>query len=163
MTRRTAWVGCGRGRGDDHLEGEAGAHAPNAGDGNDLLCGRTGADRLDGEGTDDLLEGGRGKDRLAGGPGDDDTLNGDIDADRSYGGAGGDRLTAVDGRRDTVDCGLGRGAAIADREVACEDAKRATRGSRPREFLLLDLTPPNESLDSPLPGWVWKTRRVVRV
>ena len=44
-----------------------------------------------------------------------DTLNGGIGSDRLVGQGGNDRLTAVDGRRNSDDCGPGRDIAFVDR------------------------------------------------
>jgi Ca2+-binding RTX toxin-like protein len=100
--------------GDDRLEGSSQADSLFGDAGNDELFGRGGDDRLEGADGNDVLEGGRGRDLLLGGPGAD-TLTGGFGADRLRGGDGPDVLLAVDGRRDSVDCGAGCDRAEVDR------------------------------------------------
>ena len=61
----------------------------------DRMLGYAGDDWLRGMGGDDILDGGRGKDNVAGGPGDD-------------------RISARDGARDRIYCGLGDDRVTAD-------------------------------------------------
>jgi hypothetical protein len=75
--------------------------------GNDVLTGGRGNDRLVGSGGDDELSGGQGNDELIGGKGDD-KLTGGRGRNGFSGGSGNDTIHAVNGRRDTVDCGKGR-------------------------------------------------------
>ncbi len=97
--------------GDDRLIGGNGSDQLDGGTGNDILFGEAGADRLDGGSFDDFLDGGSGQDTLRGG-------------------SGGDRIHAVDGERDTIDCGLGRDIVRADPidfvDRNCEDVTRVT-------------------------------------
>ncbi len=97
--------------GDDRLIGGSGSDQLDGGSGTDILFGEAGADRLDGGSFDDFLDGGSGQDTLRGGSGDD-------------------RIHAVDGERDTIDCGLGRDIVRADPidfvDRNCEDVTRVT-------------------------------------
>ena len=67
--------------------------------------GGAGPDRIDGRAGADRLFGGAGNDRITGGPGRDV-----ID-----GGAGNDRILARDKARDSIRCGAGRDAVVADK------------------------------------------------
>jgi hypothetical protein len=86
--------------------------------GPDVLRGTERSDKLYGKGGNDRLHGLAGNDVLVGGPGRDL-----LDA-----GPGSDRLISRDGVRDTVRCGLGRDAAVADArdrvEKTCESVLR---------------------------------------
>ena len=94
------------GAGADRLVGERGADTLTGGPGRDRLLGGPGADRLNGGAGADTLIGGAGGDRLVGGAG----------ADRLIGGEGEDHITARDGEVDTISCGGGEDAAVADAE-----------------------------------------------
>jgi Tol biopolymer transport system component len=86
------------------------------GNGNDVLSGGAGNDKLTGGAGNDTLDGGKGNDQLTGGKG----------VDKLVGGAGADKLNAVDGKKDTVDCGAGKDAVTADRADklrGCESVK----------------------------------------
>ncbi|MBA3328514.1 MAG: hypothetical protein H0T43_09460 [Solirubrobacterales bacterium] len=74
-----------------------------------------------------MLQGGRGRDTLNGNAGDD-LIVGGFDTDRLSGGPGRDRLIALDGTRDTVDCGSGRDAAVVDRHDRVRSCERIDRG-----------------------------------
>jgi subtilisin family serine protease len=91
------------------------------------LTGTAFADILNGFGGNDILRGGKGNDVLNGGSGND-TLTGGSGLDRLFGGAGNDAIHALDGQRDTIDCGAGRDIVFADRldRVAknCETVRR---------------------------------------
>jgi Ca2+-binding RTX toxin-like protein len=91
------------GRGDDKLYGDDGP--PGNDDGDDKVYGGPGADIFTENGGDDLLVGGGGNDtiwangdKLASNPGED-TIKG---------GRGNDLINAVDGFKDTIDCGSGK-------------------------------------------------------
>lgn len=86
------------GPGDDFLDGGMGNDVLRGGPGNDDLVGRSG---------NDLLEGGTGGDRLVGGTG----------LDRLRGGPGVDAISALDGRADVVDGGVGNDVASLDRAL----------------------------------------------
>jgi hypothetical protein len=77
-------------KGDDRLRGT---------DASERLLGRAGSDRISGGAGADCAIGGRGPDRISGGPG----------RDRLRGQGGADRIDANDGKRDRVDCGVGKG------------------------------------------------------
>jgi hypothetical protein len=51
-----------------------------------------------------------------------------LDADRLSGGAGNDRVTAVDGKRDAVDCGPGRDTAVVDSHDRVRGCEHVLRG-----------------------------------
>ncbi len=56
-----------------------------------------------------------------------DRIDGGFGTDRFSGGAGNDRIIAVDGRRETVNCGPGRDRVFADdseRLIGCEIVER---------------------------------------
>jgi hypothetical protein len=86
--------------------GESGADTLTGGPGGDRLLGGAGVDRLNGGAGADTLIGGSGGDRLVGGAG----------ADRLIGGEGDDHITARDGEVDSVSCGGGDDAVVADAE-----------------------------------------------
>jgi Ca2+-binding RTX toxin-like protein len=92
-----------------------------------VLIGLGGADCLTGGAGNDTLAAGAGNDTLAGDAGDD-TLRGDSGTDRFAGGAGNDTINSRDGRRETVDCGIGRRDRVTadrvDRLVGCETVRR---------------------------------------
>lgn len=93
--------------GNDHIHG---------GGGNDIIFGKAGSDVLAGDLGHDSLFGGSAPDRLNGGSGndtlyDDDTRPGDV----LMGKDGNDVLYSIDGRRDTIDCGVGFDIAFVDR------------------------------------------------
>jgi Ca2+-binding RTX toxin-like protein len=120
-------------QGDDTLFGDqCGAtrrpvFAAAADDGNDQLTGAEGNDTLYGGGGRDVLDGGPGADKLFGGNGND-KLNGGSGSNKFSGGAGDDRINAVNGRRDTIDCGAGKRDRVVadkrDRIKRCEKKKR---------------------------------------
>lgn len=112
--------------GDDCLEGGAGNDVLDGGDGNDRLAGSAGRDRLIGGRGDDKLTGGKGNDRLSGGPGND-TLAPGAGHDAIDAGAGNDTINAVDGVRETVECGPGRDTVRADRRDRLEHCEKVTR------------------------------------
>ena len=85
------------GRGDDEIDGFAGADLLRLGRGDDVGYGSGGRDRLFGEAGDDILEGGAGRDRLIGGRGAD-VLEGGRGDDSVNGGAGADALEGGKGR-----------------------------------------------------------------
>lgn len=99
-------------------------------DGEDRILGRNGDDRLYGQRGGDTLFGGSGRDRLVGGLGDD-TLTGGAGNDLVRAGAGNDRIDVRDGRQDSVACGAGRDAVVADVKdraaLDCEAVRRLTR------------------------------------
>lgn len=79
--------------------------------GNDRMSGGYGDDMMSGEAGNDDVSGGRGNDRLYGGPGED-VLGYDIAPPESE--AGDDYVDAVDGERDTINCGDGSDTVDAD-------------------------------------------------
>ena len=95
--------------------------------GPDALMGTAFADVLRGLGGNDRLNGRGGADKLYGGRGND-TLTGGVGLDLLDAGPGNDRVLARDRIRDTIQCGPGRDAVVADRidKVArdCETVKR---------------------------------------
>jgi hypothetical protein len=111
---------------DDCLEGGAGDDVLDGGAGNDRLAGSSGKDRLLGGKGDDRLTAGKGNDRLDGGPGND-TLSPGAGKDTIIGGSGNDTINAVDGVRETVDCGLGKDTVRADRRDRLKHCERVTR------------------------------------
>lgn len=110
----------------DRLDGKAGADALSGDAGADCLFGGTGTDWLAGGAGDDVLHGGAGDDQLRGGAGAD-RLFGEGGADVLLGGAGADRIAAVDGKRDTIDCGAGRDTATVDRIDKVRNCEKVTR------------------------------------
>lgn len=117
------------GLGDDTAEGDAGVDdidglggddTLDGGHGDDDVSGGDGADQVTGGQGDDRLRGGRGRDRVVGGRGHD----------RLLGGPGRDSIYAVDGVRDTIDCGQGNDTAFVDhRDIVrrCEHVVRQRR------------------------------------
>jgi Ca2+-binding RTX toxin-like protein len=104
--------------GNDTLDGLGGADCLSGALGEDRLIGDDGNDVLDGGPGNDSLRGGSGSDRISGGSGND-RIDGGSGPDRIHGDAGNDSISAIDGRRDTIDCGPGR-----------HDVVRADRGDR---------------------------------
>ena len=120
------------GAGNDVLRGTVAGDWLEGADGNDTLEGFSGDDCELGEGGNDHLEGGPGNDTLDGGDGAD-TLDGGPGVDRISGGAGNDRISAIDGKRDTIDCGAGRDTARVDRGdrvKGCEKVLRAKKTTK---------------------------------
>ena len=115
------------GDGNDVVRGGAGSDRLVGGGGRDKLDGGAGHDRLDGGAGRDKLTGGAGNDRLTGGGGND-TLAGGAGRNRYAGGAGNDEVSAVNGKRDRVDCGAGRRDSARvdrrDRVKGCERVRR---------------------------------------
>jgi uncharacterized delta-60 repeat protein len=115
------------GQGNDVIRGGAGSDRLVGGGGNDRLAGGAGGDRMDGGAGRDRLSGGAGNDRLTGGAGND-TLAGGAGTNRYSGGAGNDKVSAVNRKRDRVDCGAGRrDSAVVDRRdrvKRCEKVRR---------------------------------------
>jgi Ca2+-binding RTX toxin-like protein len=102
---------------DDTLTGSAGNDILSGGPGDDLLLGDAGNDRLLGGAGGDELDGDVGKDWLIGGPA----------RDRFFGFVGRDRIDAVDGVKETVDCGTDDDFArvdLRDRIQFCEGRAR---------------------------------------
>jgi hypothetical protein len=114
------------GGGDDCLEGGAGADVLDGGDGNDHLAGGTGKDRLAGGTGNDSLKGSQGNDRLSGGPGND-TISPGSGRDSIDAGSGNDTINAVDGVRETVECGRGLDRVRADRRDRLRHCEKITR------------------------------------
>lgn len=121
-------------RNDDCLFGGAGSDRLIGGPDDDHLLGDdsetgvAGNDRLLGNGGSDLLVGGPGNDRIRGGAGNDRLAAG-LGRNRLRGGSGNDRLTAVNGKRDRLNCGAGRDRARADSVDlvrGCERVRRTT-------------------------------------
>jgi RTX calcium-binding nonapeptide repeat (4 copies)/Thrombospondin type 3 repeat len=111
--------------GPDKLTGGAKADVLRGLAGNDILRGLGGNDSLFGGVGNDRLFGGAGNDRLVGGPGND-FLDGGPGKDTYDAGGGNDTLKSKDGVRETVVCGAGRDAVIADpsdRLQGCEVRK----------------------------------------
>jgi Ca2+-binding RTX toxin-like protein len=98
----------------------------------DLLIGLAGADCLTGGAGNDRLLGDEGNDVLDGGLGND-TLEGGSGIDRMLGGSGNDRIRAVDGKRDTIDCGPGRDTARVDRGDRVKRCERVIRAKKKRK------------------------------
>ena len=113
--------------GADTVRGLAGADCLNGGgesdklfggDGNDTLTGAAGADRLVGGSGNDKLSGGTDADRLVGGGGKNQYAGGD----------GNDRIDAVNGNRETIDCGPGiRDRATVDKQDKVKRCERVRR------------------------------------
>ena len=102
---------------DDSLTGAGGNDVLSGGAGDDLLLGDAGNDRLLGGAGRDELDGDLGNDSLTGGPG----------KDRFFGFIGRDRLDAVDGIRETINCGTDDDFArvdLRDRIQFCEHRTR---------------------------------------
>jgi Ca2+-binding RTX toxin-like protein len=112
--------------GDDCLEGGTGDDVLDGGDGNDRLAGSSGRDRLSGGTGDDKLTGGKGNDRLTGGPGKD-TISPGAGHDVVDAGSGDDSINAVDGVKETIDCGAGKDTVRADRRDRLKHCEKITR------------------------------------
>ena len=88
-----------------------------------VLCthtGTRGSDSLTGSGGFDIICGRAG----------DDTIDPGAGRDLVFGEAGADRVTARDGRRDTIRCGRGRDSVVADRrDIVARDCERVSRSS----------------------------------
>jgi hypothetical protein len=110
----------------DRLDGKGGADALSGAAGADCLFGGNGADWLGGGDGDDVLHGGAGDDQLRGGAGAD-RLFGEGGADVLLGGAGADRISTVDRKRDTIDCGAGRDTATVDRIDKVRNCEKVIR------------------------------------
>jgi Ca2+-binding RTX toxin-like protein len=104
------------------------------------ITGGAGADVLTGGAGDDLLLGDAGNDRLLGGAGRDeldgdvgnDTLTGGPAKDLFFGFVGRDRIEAVDGVKETIDCGTDDDFArvdLRDRIQFCEHRTRVRSNS----------------------------------
>lgn len=117
------------------FNGGSGADRLTGGAKDDTLSGSAGNDVLSGGAGDDLLLGDAGNDRLLGGPGRDeldgdvgnDTLVGGPGKDSFFGFVGRDRIDAVDGVKETVDCGSDLDFArvdLRDRIQFCEHRTR---------------------------------------
>jgi hypothetical protein len=111
---------------DDCLEGGAGADVLDGGDGNDRIDGASGNDRLIGGKGDDKLTAGKGNDRLTGGAGND-TISPGAGRDTVDAGAGNDTNNAVDGVRETIECGPGKDTVRADRRDHLKHCEKITR------------------------------------
>jgi len=111
----------------DAISGGDGADALSGAAGDDCLSGGRGSDRLSGGDGADTIGGGDGNDRVNGGAGDD-VLRGDAGRDSISGGAGNDTIDAADGARDTMKCGPGHDAVVADRRDRVDrDCERVRR------------------------------------
>jgi Ca2+-binding RTX toxin-like protein len=117
------------------ITGGAGADTLTGGARDDTLSGSSGNDVLSGSAGDDLLLGDAGNDRLLGGAGGDeldgdlgnDALTGGPAKDRFFGFIGRDRIDAVDGVKETIDCGVDDDFArvdLRDRIQFCEHRTR---------------------------------------
>lgn len=133
----------------DTIRGTAAPDEINGKGGNDRLFGLGSGDRLDGKRGNDLLVGGLGPDRLFGGAGVDylkggpknDVLDGGAGSDRIIGGGGNDivfarggddRMNVRDSKQDTVSCGTGTDAVVADlKDRANSDCESVQRPSPP--------------------------------
>ena len=114
------------GAGADRLTGGADADTLTGAAGNDVLSGGAGDDLLLGDAGNDRLLGGAGRDELDGDLGND-SLTGGPAKDRFFGFVGRDRIDAVDGVKETIDCGMGRDSVKADKKDKlkhCEKVKR---------------------------------------
>jgi hypothetical protein len=111
---------------DDCLEGGAGDDVLDGGDGNDRLSGASGKDRLIGGKGDDKLTGGKGNDRLNGGAGND-ALSPGAGTDKVDAGSGNDTINAVDGVRETIECGAGKDTVRADKRDRLKHCEKVTR------------------------------------
>jgi Ca2+-binding RTX toxin-like protein len=102
---------------DDTLTGSAGNDVLSGGAGDDLLLGDVGNDKLLGGAGRDELDGDFGNDTLVGGPA----------RDRFFGFVGRDHIDAVDGVKETIDCGVDDDSArvdLRDRIQFCEHRTR---------------------------------------
>ena len=116
--------------GKDKICGKLGDDVINARGGNDIVFGD--ACQVPGKkpptvGGDDVLNGGPGKDELYGGPGKDE-IDGGGASNNLQGGKGNDTISARNRRRDTVNCGKGRGdAATVDNVDLLTGCEKVTR------------------------------------
>jgi Ca2+-binding RTX toxin-like protein len=101
------------GPGPDGFEGNSGSDLIHGGAGNDTLSGGSGDDQVYGEAGNDKVEGGSGADLVDGGPGSDQ-IYGDIASCSFLCPFDPDTIAAVDGERDSVDCGGGADTASVD-------------------------------------------------
>jgi Ca2+-binding RTX toxin-like protein len=101
------------GAGPDGFDGNAGNDVLRGGAGNDNLYGGSGDDQVYGEAGVDKVEGGSGADLVDGGPGTDQ-IYGDIASCSFLCPFDPDTIAAVDGEKDTVDCGGGADTARVD-------------------------------------------------
>ncbi len=118
--------------GQDILSGLEGTDCLDGGEDRDDLAGGRGADILFGGEGDDILSGGPGDDMLGGGPGDD-RLDGGPGRNTYSGDDGDDFIDAANGAVDTVACGRGTDAVLADASdsiLGCERVKRLRRAPR---------------------------------
>ena len=99
------------------VNGTAGANTLQGTSRNEVINGLGGNDRLFGRG---------GNDRLFGGPGND-LLDGGTGVDLFRGGTGNDIVRARDGKRETVDCGLGKDSATVDRIDVVRGCEKVSR------------------------------------
>ena len=108
--------------GDDRLVGSSRAEELNGNYGNDRISGGGGNDTLYGGAESDKLDGGPGKDRVFGDTSSCCTNNGN------------DVITVADGARDSVNCGGGADAVLADKVdiVAQDSLQRCERVRRKR-------------------------------
>jgi Ca2+-binding RTX toxin-like protein len=114
------------GAGADHLTGGAKDDSLTGAGGNDVLSGGAGDDLLLGDAGNDRLLGGAGGDELDGDLGND-SLTGGPAKDRFFGFIGRDRIDAVDGVKETIDCGTDDDFArvdLRDRIQFCEHRSR---------------------------------------
>jgi Ca2+-binding RTX toxin-like protein len=114
------------GAGADSLTGGARDDTLTGSAGNDVLAGGAGEDLLLGDAGNDRLLGGAGRDELDGDVGND-ALTGGPAKDLYFGFVGRDRIDAVDGVRETIDCGTDDDFArvdLRDRIQFCEHRTR---------------------------------------
>lgn len=96
--------------------------------GDDTFVGSSHADELSGSSGDDRISGGGGNDKLYGGE-DSDKVDGGAGKDSVYGDSssccadnGNDVITVTDGKRDSVNCGGGADAVLADKvDIVAQD------------------------------------------
>jgi NitT/TauT family transport system substrate-binding protein len=86
---------------------------PKATSGDDLLNGWDRTDRFSGGAGNDTILGFEGNDTLDGGAGND-IIDGGLGSDKLSGGAGNDVISAIDGRKDTINCGAGKDKVYSD-------------------------------------------------
>ncbi len=114
------------GGGADRLSGGADDDSLTGAGGNDVLSGGAGDDLLLGDAGNDRLLGGAGRDELDGDLGND-SLTGGPAKDRFFGFVGRDHFDAVDGVKETIDCGTDDDFArvdLRDRIQFCEHRTR---------------------------------------
>ncbi len=114
------------GGGADRLSGGADDDSLTGAGGNDVLSGGAGDDLLLGDAGNDRLLGGAGRDELDGDLGND-SLTGGPAKDRFFGFVGRDHIDAVDGVKETIDCGTDDDFArvdLRDRIQFCEHRTR---------------------------------------